>query len=183
MKASARSKIRVALVGFALAALLSIHFYGAQLGMIGFMADHFLPGIVSSKSYERAVMHPDRDDAYSAYGVLGKRRSPVARDIAMQQLHSEDGYLWLNAARYLGCIREPAAVPYLIKAFRHTAWRADEERRQLLTALTGKDFGTDFAKWRQWWVSQHPDFQIDWDSHLGFNPRVPKRQTPNTSLE
>lgn len=156
----------------ALGAVILVHFYGAQFWGFGLMAEHFLPGIVSSQSYKRAVMNPKRDDAYSAYGILGARKSPEAREIALQQIHSDDDYLWMNAAHYLGCIDEHAAIPYLIKALRHTAWRSDEKRRELLVVMTGQDFGTDFAKWRNWWMSQRPSSEIDWESHLGFNPRI-----------
>ncbi len=174
MKLTTQSKQIMAVVIPAVLVLLIIHFYGAQLGAIGLGADHILPGVVSSQSYRRAVMHPESNDAYSAYDILGERRSEAAHDIALQQLSSTDDYLWMNAAHYLGCIGDPASIPYLIKALRHTAWRADEERRQLLIKLTGKDFGTDFTKWQQWWLSQHPDFQMDWESYLGFQPRLQK---------
>src|SRR5689334_16492660 len=92
--------------------LLVIYFYGAQLGAIGFAADHFFPGIVSSQSYKRAVMHPESNDAYSAYDILGQRRSKLAHGIALQQLSSSDDYLWMNAAQYLACIGDPASIPY-----------------------------------------------------------------------
>jgi len=172
MKPTPQSKWAVALAVLFALVLLVIHFYGAQLGVIGFAADHFLPGIVSSQSYKRAVLHPENYDAYSAYDILGQRRSEVAHDIALHQLSSPDDYLWMNAAHYLGWISDPASAPYLIKALRHTAWRADGERRQLLVKLTGKDFGTDFSKWQQWWSSQHPESKMDWESHLGFSPRL-----------
>src|SRR5262249_39054358 len=150
---STQSRRLITLAVSVLLILMVIHFFGAQLGAIGLGADHFLPGIVSSESYKRAVIHPESSDAYSAYGILGERRSRVAHNIALQQLNSTDDYLWMNAANYLGCIGESASVPYLIKALRHTAWRADDERRQLLVKLTSEDFGTDFAKWQQWWLS------------------------------
>lgn len=183
MKLSAQTKCMVILVTSAILVLTVIHFFGAQLGVLGFAADHVLPGIVSSQSYKRAVMHPESNDAYSAYSVLGQRRSEVAHEIALQHLCSTDDYLWMNAAHYLGYIGDPASIPYLIKALRHKAWRANEERRALLVKLTGMDFGTDFAKWQQWWVSQHPDFQIDWDSHLGLQPIIRKDNSRNQALQ
>jgi hypothetical protein len=89
----------------------------------------------------------------------------------------------MNAAHYLGCIGDTASIPYLVKALRHTAWRADEERRQLLVKLTGKDFGADFTKWQQWWLSQHPDDHMDWESHLGFQARIYGRKSPNQTVD
>jgi hypothetical protein len=182
MKQTLQLKLIIALAIPVVLALMVIHYYGAQLGTVGFMAEHFLPGIVSSQSYKRAVMHPESYDAYSAYDILGQRRSEVAHHIALQQLSSTDDYLWMNAAHYLGSIGDPASIPYLIKALRHTAWRSDEVRRQLLVKLTSKDFGTDFMKWQQWWLSQHPDVQMDWESHLGFQPRLQHEKSPNKAL-
>lgn len=151
---------RIVLGILAFVLLVIIYLFGAQLGPIGLGVDHVFPGIVSSGSYRRVVMNPNRYDAYSAYEILGKRHSDVAQEIARQQIHSDDDYLWLNAAEYLGNLEDPAATPYLIKALRHTAWRADEETRKSLVKLTGQDFGTDFIKWQQWWLATHPDSQI-----------------------
>jgi hypothetical protein len=173
MNLTTQSKRRIVLAIVAVIGLIVIHFWGAQLGWIGYFADRRLPGIVSSQSYKRAVMYPESNDAYSAYGKLARRRSKVAREIALRHLSSTDDYLWMNAAHYLGAIGEPASVPYLIKALRHSASRADEERSELLYRLTGENFGTKFVKWRQWWISEHPDFQIDWESDLGSSPRTP----------
>jgi hypothetical protein len=173
MKLVGKRKRRIAEAIAVAIALVVIHFYGAQLGFIGYTADRYVPGIISSHSYKRAVMFPERNDAYSAYGVLAERRSKVAHQIALQHLNSTDDYLWMNAASYLGAIGEPASVPYLIKALRHSASRADEERSELLYKLTGEDFRTDFAKWQQWWITRHPDFKIDWESDLGPSARLP----------
>jgi len=182
MKVTPQSKRAVAVAILVVFVVLVIHFYGGQLGVVGFAADHFFPGIVSSESYKRAVMDPASNDAYSAYDTLGQRRSKVALDVAQKQLNSADDYLWMNAAHYLGCIGNSASIPYLIKALRHAAWRADGERRRLLVKLTGEDFGTDFTKWQQWWLLQHPNFQMDWESHLGFQPRLQKGTSSNQSL-
>jgi hypothetical protein len=175
MDPKAKIKRNIALVAIGAIGLSVIHFFGAQLGPMGFMADMYLPGVVSSQSYLRAVMHPERDDANSAYGVLAERHSEIARDIALQHLKSSDDYLWMNAAHYLGALGDPASVPYLIKALRHSAWRADDERAKMLLLLTGQSFGTDFAKWQQWWIVGHPDFDINWESHLGLESRVNPR--------
>jgi hypothetical protein len=91
-------------------------------------------------------------------------------------LQSQDDYVWLNAALYTGACGRPEAVPYLIQALRHTAWRGDPDTIAALKSLTGQDFGGDFEKWRAWWQTQHPEPSFDWTSHLGFNPRVPATQ-------
>ena len=107
---------------------------------------------------------------------LTKRRSPVAVPRAIELLNSNDDYIWLNAAIYLGACNRQEAVPYLIKALRHTAWRSDAETALYLRTITGADFDTDFGRWQQWWLASHPDFTFDWDSHLGYSPRITKTQ-------
>ena len=155
--------------------LMLIRFYGAQLGAIGFAAEYMYPGIISSTSFLRAIKNPERYDAYSAYGILGDRKSLIAHDIAIVHLKSDDDYLWLNAALYLGHIKEPASIPYLIKALRHTAWRSDEEKHDLLKELTGEDHGTDFIRWHSWWMEHHEGSTINWESNLGFSPRIKEK--------
>ena len=63
----------------------------------------------------------DTDLVRESLGLLCERRDPIAADRAVQLLTSPDDYVWLNSAEYLGAIGRAEAVPYLIKAFRHTA--------------------------------------------------------------
>jgi len=180
MKPGIRIIILVVAILCLLGALVPVvlHFYGAQLGIVGLTADIMWPGIVSPESYKRAVMHPERDDAYSAYDILGQRHSEVAHQIALQQLNSSDPYLWLNAAEYLGEIGDAKSVPWLIKALRHTAWRGDDKTKASLVMLTGTDC-RNFNGWQDWWLSSHPNSHFDWDSYLGFRPRASKIRAKN----
>jgi HEAT repeats len=130
------------------------------------------PGLIPSNSYVRNLYSPDTQLVLEGLYYLAKRRDPVAVPRAIDLLKSNDDYVWLNAARYLGACKRPEAVPYLIKALRHTAWRDDAERIQYLRDITGLDFGADFTRWQQWWLSSHPDAQFDWVTHLGPNPRL-----------
>ena len=171
------------IAGLFIAAIFAIYFFGAQLGFIGGLADHMYPGIVSSKSYLRVIEEKKNlSDVYDAYYTLGKRQDPIAIEEALQDVHSEDDYLWLNAGHYLGILKRAEATPYLIKGLRHTASRSDEERVSLLQQITGKTFGNDFEDWKSWWITENPDFVIDWSSSLGFRPRINKnteRVDPN----
>lgn len=170
-----KEKLQIpALAALAIAGLCTIHFFGAQLGFPGDLADHLLPGIVSSRSYLRVIEEKkDLGDVYDAYYTLGRRRSPVAERQALEDVLSEDDYLWLNAGHYLGILERKEAVPYLIKALRHTAWRSDEERVELLQKMTGKTFGANFAAWKNWWLAGNPGaIPVDWESSLGHNPRI-----------
>ena len=168
--------VLIAILIFSVPFVISL--YGAQLGVIGLAANFMFPGLVSDDSFKRAVMHPERDDAYSAYSILAERRSDVAHQIALQQLDSSDDYLWLNAAEYLGAIGDPKSIPYLIKALRHTAWRGDDKTKASLVRLTGTDC-FDFNGWQHWWLASHPNSRFDWDSHLGFRPRISEKTSMN----
>jgi hypothetical protein len=130
------------------------------------------PGVVPSSDWARNLNSSDTDLVRESLYFLTKRKNPVAVFRAIELLTHPDDYVWLNAALYLGACNRQEAVPHLIKALRHTAHRADVETAQYLRTLTGADFGTDFARWQQWWLTGHPDTPFDWDSHLGHAPRL-----------
>jgi hypothetical protein len=130
------------------------------------------PLLVSSHAIARNLASDRGDLVYDSLEILSHRRDPIAVGRAIQLLQSDDDYAWLNAAQYLGACGRQEAVPYLIKALRHTAWRSDSERAQYLKSLTSQDFGTDFQKWKSWWEQTHADSHMDWESHLGYSPRL-----------
>lgn len=121
--------------------------------------------------YAALLNSTDRDTVMSGYYHLTQQRSPIAHEIAIHHLSSSDDYLWLNAAQYLGSIGEPASTPYLIKAIRHTAWRSVGDRLSYLREITGQPLDDSFDSWRAWWMTEHPDCDLDWDSLLGHAPR------------
>jgi hypothetical protein len=134
--------------------------------------EQMAPGVIPASSYERNLDSNNPDLVRESLSHLADRKDPVAVARAVQLLQSTDDYIWLNAAHYTGVCGRREAVPYLIKALRHTAWRADNQTAQYLRNLTGQDFGSNFARWQEWWLGQHPDSAIDWTSHLGFSPRI-----------
>ena len=138
------------------------------------LCDHISPLLVSSHAIARNLSTDRGDLVYDSLYILSQRKDPIAVDRAIQLLQSDDDYTWLNATDYLGACGRQEAVPYLIKALRHTAWRSDSERVRHLQKLTSQDFGADFQKWKAWWEQNHPDPHIDWESHLGFSPRLKK---------
>lgn len=134
--------------------------------------EHLLPRVIPAGSYARNLDSSDPDLVRESLAHLTSRKDPIAVPQAIPLLSSKDDYIWLNAAHYLGVCGKQEAVPYLIKALRHTAWRADAERVEILQALTGQSFGHDFARWQQWWLQQHPEAAPDWSSDLGHKPRL-----------
>lgn len=134
------------------------------------------PGLVPSSGYVKNLKSNDPDLVRESLSFLSSRNDSAGVPDALPLLQSQDDYIWLNAGLYTGKCGRQEAVPYLIKALRHTAWRADPDAIAALCALTGKSFGNDFLKWQAWWMSQHPGESFDWTSHLGFSPRVPATQ-------
>lgn len=138
------------------------------------LIEHQFGPVIPASSYARNLDSSDNDLVRESLYFLTKRKDRVAVPKAITLLQSSDDYIWLNAAHYLGSCKRPEAVPYLIKALRHTAWRSDLETARDLHDITGEDFGTDFKRWQQWWLTKHPGFEFDWESHLGPMPRVTK---------
>ena len=98
---------------------------------------------------------------------LTDTEDPAYATTAIPLLKHPDPYVSINAALYLGAVRRPEAVPYLIKAgLRKCEWAYDDARRDL-RAITGQDFGTDFQKWREWWEKNNPGASFDFDTDLG----------------
>jgi len=132
-----------------------------------------IPGLIPSDELRPNLTSHDNDLKCETLGILTDREDPCALDLAIPLLENGDDYVWLNAAHYVGSCGRIEAVPYLIKALRHSAWRGDADVVGYLRSITGKDFGTDFNRWHEWWISEHPDFQFDWESKLGPIPRLP----------
>src|SRR5215475_2431367 len=106
--------------------------------------DQMAPGVIPASSYARNLDSKDPDLVRESLAHLADRKNPVAVARAVRLLQSTDDYVWLNAAHYTGVCGRQEAVPYLIKALRHTAWHADNETVLYLRSLTGQDFGTNF---------------------------------------
>ena len=175
-----RRYVIIACVGIAVVALAVMVFVWIipRSMFLASLFEHFSPGLVPASSYVNNLKSDDPDVVRESLGFLTSRKDAAGVSNALPLLQSKDDYIWLNAALYTGACGRQEAVPYLIKALRHTAWRTDPDTIATLTALTGQNFGNDFSKWQAWWVSQTPNQSFDWTSHLGFSPRVPVTQ-PN----
>lgn len=115
----------------------------------------------------------DLEQVYDSYSALTDRKDPIAIKAALDDVKSDDDYLWVGAAHYLGALDRIESIPYLIKALRHTAWRGDADRIKFLQSMTGEEFGRNFAAWKDWWVTENPDCRIigipTSDTRLVFN--------------
>ena len=136
------------------------------------MGEQFVPVLISDEAWRESIAKDPTADGYSGYGILQDRGSDAAIGEALRDLKSADAYVWLNAASYLGSRGRSEAIPYLIKALRHSAWRSDEERLAFLRKLTGQTFGNDFEMWRKWYEARPDRIEMDWKSSLGGAPRL-----------
>ena len=129
--------------------------------------NRLFPFFPSSRALARNAENGGGDIVYDSLKILTQRKDPIAVYRAIEMLQSNDDYKWLNAAIYLGACGRQEAVPYLIKALRHTASHYYDQEAGYLAALTAQNYGTDFEKWKSWWEKTHPDSQMDWNSNLG----------------
>jgi hypothetical protein len=136
----------------------------------------FWPGVIPARTYAANLTSSNPDLVRESLAHLTARADSVGVPRAIELLQSPDDYIWLNAAHYLGACQRQEAVPYLIKALRHTAWRSDERTVRHLRALTGQDFGSSFEQWRAWWTEHHSGQVLDWDSSLGHAPRLAEKR-------
>lgn len=141
------------------------------------LTEHTIPGLVPASAWARNLDSKDTDLVRESLGFLARRKNPAGVSRAVELLTHPDDYIWLNAAHYAGVCNRQEAVPYLVKALRHTAWRADADTAKYLRGVTGEDFGTDFVQWQKWWLAGHPDSTINWESHLGHAPRLMGKRT------
>jgi hypothetical protein len=165
-----RILIGVMLIGVIVALIVVV--FAMQRSSTGVMLlQHSAPALLPSSQLARNLESTDTDLVRESLALLGERRDPVAADKAVQLLASPDDYIWLNAAEYLGAIGRGEAVPYLIKAFRHTAWRSEATRLSELQQLTAQSFPADFHAWSNWWATTYSDATFDFETHLGPIPR------------
>ena len=154
-----------------LGAVATIHFAGAQLGVIGSLAELQHPKLVSDASWIRELEDDPTSHGYGIYGFLEGSNSERVRELALQHVKSSDPYLWLNAATFLASINHDEAVPYLIKSLQHTAHRPAAERAASLRRITGQPFGDDFGAWCDWYMTQGAEVAPDWTTSLGHSPK------------
>jgi HEAT repeat protein len=92
-----------------------------------------------------------RDTAAQA---LGQTRDSRAAEALIGALDDEDQNVQVAAVRALGQINDLRAVEPLIAAIQGKPEIVRTEAIWVLKKLTEEDFGTDYKRWRQWWLSQ-----------------------------
>jgi hypothetical protein len=162
-------QIAVIIASLALAAITLIWIIPSSPYLSG-LTERIAPGVVPASRWAANLESSHNDLVIESLYFLTQRADPVGVDRALPLLKRSDDYVWLNAALYLGACKRQEATPYLIKALRHTAWRALDETVDRLEAITGEHFGRDFEAWRSWWQAGHPNESMAWDTGLGPAP-------------
>ena len=130
------------------------------------------PNLLTDERLLENLESNDDDVILETLAFLHRSQNFQFIELSIPFLESDNEYVWLNAAHYLGVCGRQEAVPYLIKGLRHTAFRADEESVDLLRKLTGQEFDANFGEWYRWWSDTNSHDDMDWESHLGFDPRL-----------
>lgn len=138
------------------------------LGVVNVLA----PTLLSTRALADNLRSRDPVLVRETICALNMRDEFSFAEQVLPYLSSNDDLLWLNAAIYLGRAGRQEAIPYLIKAFRHTVNCCDEEVVAILARLTGQTFEADFAQWHDWWSPQHSTKAFSFDDHLGPRPRL-----------
>jgi hypothetical protein len=157
----------LAILSIVILAVVAVGSVAESYDMPMLFFNRLFPFYPSSRALTRNVEDGTGEIVHDSLNILTQRKDPMAVYLEIDMLQSDDDYEWLNAAIYLGACGRQEAVPYLIKALRHTALRSHEQEAAYLTALTAQNYGTDFEKWKAWWEKTHPDSKMDWNSNLG----------------
>lgn len=108
------------------------------------------PTPTSRRVVESARKDPDPDVRVVACEALGRRKDPQAVTLLGETLGSDvDTDVRLAAARALGQTRDPSAVAALGNVLEDPDPAIQYRAVQSLRETTGKDFGNDVNRWRQ----------------------------------
>jgi HEAT repeat protein len=93
---------------------------------------------------------PDRRVRECAVWALGEIKDKRAVEPLIDALHDSYSVVRWNAAAALAKINDVRAVEFLILALDDVNWVVRKCSAEALQKITGRDFGEDAAKWRDW---------------------------------
>lgn len=88
---------------------------------------------------------------WHAAEALGEGKDPRATEPLVGALKDKNVYVRVMAAWALGEIKDRRAVEPLIDALRDEIKDVRKKAAVALQEITGKDFGQEPDKWREWW--------------------------------
>jgi hypothetical protein len=164
-----RKLVPVIGAGLAVAALAIVFFFAMhKSGPIITFVYMNAPFLLNAKllaSNVRTNYH-DQELLMCSLNMLEYQRNPLAQGPARMLLADSNAYVWLNAADYLGALKDKESIPYLIKALRHRASRSRPERLRALSEMTGISYGK-FEDWTNWWGARPLPEGFNWNTSLG----------------
>jgi hypothetical protein len=128
-----------------------------------------IPGPDSAHAIARRFFDSDaevRRSALAAARLLASTPDAIAPLVAELGGTAEDRMrpttVRLSASDTLAELRQPQAVPHLVRTLEDNPVDIVQSARRALVVLARQDFGIDAAAWRDWWRSAAPRHRIEW---------------------
>ena len=129
----------------------------AVLAAVTLVVPHYATDLLAqtkeSGELERLIADlkdPSWQARWFASQALGDMKDPRAVEPLAAALKDDNVYVRAMAAWALGEIKDPRAVEPLIEALKDEIKDVRKKAALALQEITGKDFGQDHAKWREW---------------------------------
>ena len=104
----------------------------------------------------KSLNHADWHMRWLAADGLGKLKDPRARDALVAALSDEHWYVRRAATQALGALGDKTTVAALMDNIEDEHWYVQRSTRIAIWRITGRHFGTDPAKWKEWWENGMP---------------------------
>jgi HEAT repeat protein len=101
----------------------------------------------------------NRDLRLISVWTLRKVKDPRALDALIKALSHEDLHVREKVAEALGERKDTKAIEPLIAALKDKGETVSGIAAKSLQEITGKDFGQDHDKWKEWWEKNKENFQ------------------------
>lgn len=106
--------------------------------------------------FRKALEDPDDANRMQAALALGRLEDRESLPLLRKTLADAAPRVRFRAAQALGLLGDEAAVPDLIQALKDESRDVRDGALEALKGITKEDWGTDAAKWDDWWRSRTP---------------------------
>lgn len=105
-----------------------------------------------------SVLKSDPKEPAFSFGVdaLARMQNPNATKLIHGLARSDDFQTRRQAVESLSLNKDPASIDLLIESLTDTVSVIRESAANSLKKITGKDFGSDAGKWKEWWAINKP---------------------------
>jgi len=126
----------------------------------------------------RTMDHPDWHMRWLAAEGLGRLKDRRAREALVTALSDEHWYVRRAATEALGRLGDKASIPALMNNIEDEHWYVQRSTRIALWRITGQHFGTEPARWKEWWRNGMKDTSPHPPPDTGKRKRRKKRPPP-----